>query len=420
MKLNNLKKITDIIDIQKLEHETRKLLYAGLVIAVVLNGILGIFVKWKRVSVVREVYRRITTDLIIIPRRKTEPLQILRKDAGVKTLKRERRVIRLPDGEIHVKSPPAVDELPDRYTVDVDSLISAVRNHLDGELIKRIRSYDDLARIVLERYYEDLAIQRDPYGKSKISLHDELLSIKDFDFGKYKGLIHQDIDNKQNIEGFVYIPVSVYGTMLAPVDSTKRAVAGLSEAFTTFTGITVHVDKQIHLDSPSLLNYPFLYINADDNFILQRSEKENLKNYLSSGGFVFLEAFGKPTPELPPKGGASLKKMLTDALGAAISLVPIPNDHLLYHCFFDLEDGPPRSINEFDQIPGNQQSDILEGVFIDSRLVALYSEKSYGNAWNKKVVSQAYQKIGVNAVVLALIQHGGNSFKLIENAGIIQ
>ncbi|GAI52520.1 unnamed protein product, partial [marine sediment metagenome] len=162
------------------------------------------------------------------------------------------------------------------------------------------------------------------------------------------------------------------------------------------------------------------YINSDDNFILKRSEEENLRNYLSSGGFVFIEAYGKPVPELPPKGGASLKKMLSDALGATISLVPIPNDHLLYHCFFDLDDGPPRSMNEYDQLPGNQQSDILEGVFIDSRLVALYSEKSFGEAWNKKVVSQAYQKIGVNAVVLALIQHGGNSFKLIENAGIIQ
>jgi len=420
MKQNNIKKITDIIDIQKLEHETRKLLYAGLVIAVVLHGMLGIFVKWDRIVIDREEYRRITTDIIRIPPRKTEPLQILRKDASVKALQRERRAIHLPDGEIPVKSPPAIDELPDRYAVDVDSLISAVRNHLDEELIKRIRSYDDLARIVLERYYEDLTIQRDPYGKSKISLHDELLSIKDFDFGKYKGLIHQDSDNKQNIEGFVYIPVSVYGTMLAPVDSIKRAVAGLSEAFTTFTGITVHVDKQVYLDSTNLLNYPFLYINADDNFILKRSEKENLRNYLSNGGFVFLDAYGKPAPELPPKGGASLKKMLTDTLGESISLVPIPNDHLLYHCFFDLEDGPPRRLNEYDQFPGNQQSDILEGVFIDGRLVALYSEKSYGEAWNKHIVSQAYQKIGVNAVVLALIQHGGNSFKLIENAGIIQ
>ncbi|GAI32537.1 unnamed protein product, partial [marine sediment metagenome] len=134
MKPNNIKKITDIIDIQKLEHETRKFLYAGLAIAVVLNGILGIFVKWDRIVIVREEYRRIKTDLIIIPPRKTEPLQILRKDAGVKSLQRERRAIRFPDGEINVKSPPAVDELPDRYAVDVDSIISAVRNHLDGEL----------------------------------------------------------------------------------------------------------------------------------------------------------------------------------------------------------------------------------------------------------------------------------------------
>lgn len=420
MEQNYLKKITDIIDIKKLEHETRKFLYAGFVIAVALYSMLEIFVQWDRIVIDSVEYRQITTELIRIPPRKTEPLHILKRDAGIKPLQREQRVYRIPDGEIPVKSPPPIDELPDRYIVDIDSLIIEVRNNLDGELAKRIRSFDDLARIVLERYYEDLTIRRDPYRKSGISLHDELLSIKDFDFGKYKGLIHRDSDNKQNIEGFVYIPASVYGTMLAPVDSIKRAVSGLSQAFTTFTGITVHVDKQIYLDSTDLLNYPFLYVAADDNFTLKRSEKENLRNYLTGGGFVFLEAYGKPSPELPPKGGASLKKMLTDALGDSLSLIPIPNDHQLYHCFFDLDDGPPRRLNEYDQHPGNQQADILEGMFIDGRLVALYSEKSYGKAWNRRAVSQSYQRIGVNAVVLALTQHGGNSFKLIDNAGIIQ
>ena len=420
MKQHDIKKISDIIDIKQLEHETQKLFYSGLGIAVVFLTVLSIFMQWERIVIVKEEYRQITTELITIPPRMTESLEIVKKDVKVKALQKEKRDIRLPDGEIPVKSPPAIDELPDRYIIDVDSLISAVRAELDRELMKRIKSYDDLARIVFERYYEDLTIRRDPYGRSKISLREELLSIKDFDFGKYKGFIYQDFENKQALEGFVYIPASVWGTILAPVDSVKRAIAGLAEAFTKFTGITVHVDKQVFLDSAELLDYPFLYINADNTFDLSHSEKENLRNYLHNGGFVFLEAYGRDNPELPPMGAAPLKNMLKDTLGEEFSLTPIPNDHPLYHCFFDLEDGPPRRAHNYDILPGIQLPSILEGVFIGDRLVAIYSEKSYGEAWNMVVPPEEFQKIGVNAVVFGRIQKRGNTNKKYENAGIIQ
>ncbi|MBN1293634.1 MAG: DUF4159 domain-containing protein [Candidatus Latescibacteria bacterium] len=421
MALSEKQKISDLINIRKLEHETNRLFYSGLVFAVVFFAVLNNFIHWERKIVVKKEYRRIVTDLITRPPLKTKPLEIAKRDGGLKTLRRETREMSLPENEIALKPLPAPEKIRESPVIDADSIITIVRRELDRDLIKRIKSYDDLEHVVMERYYEDMSIRREPYdSKTKISFRDELLSVDDFDFGKYKALIFQDPKNIQDIEGFLYLPASIWGTMLTPVDSLKRAVTGLAEAFTKFTQITVHVEKEVFLDSPALLNYPFIYISADDNFDLSPEEMKNFGDYLKNGGFAFLEAYGTVLPNLPPKGAAPLKKMLKDTLGEHVKLQPIPNDHPFYHCFFNFEDGPPHRMHNYDELPYIQLPGILEGIFIDDRLVAIYSEKSYGDAWNKSKVTEAYQKIGVNAVVFALTQNGGNAYKLIDNVGIVQ
>ena len=49
----------------------------------------------------------------------------------------------------------------------------------------------------------------------------------------------------------------------------------------------------------------------------------------------------------------------------------------------------------------------LEGIGIDNRLVAIYSDKGYGNKWRYLSNNEPQLKMGVNIVVFALTQHGG-------------
>lgn len=59
----------------------------------------------------------------------------------------------------------------------------------------------------------------------------------------------------------------------------------------------------------------------------------------------------------------------------------------------------------------NQNVGYLEGVWLDGRLAAIYSNKGYGNIWARKKGGDAVFKMGVNILIFALKQEGGNSLK---------
>ncbi len=57
------------------------------------------------------------------------------------------------------------------------------------------------------------------------------------------------------------------------------------------------------------------------------------------GGFVVFENL-KPWEETSP-AEMSLKQFVRDTFGSRARIAIIPNDHPLYHCFFNFPDGPP-------------------------------------------------------------------------------
>ena len=48
----------------------------------------------------------------------------------------------------------------------------------------------------------------------------------------------------------------------------------------------------------------------------------------------------------------------------------------------------------------------LEGIWIDDRLVAIYSDKGYARKWEDTSNNEPQLKMGVNMVVYALTQQG--------------
>ena len=107
------------------------------------------------------------------------------------------------------------------------------------------------------------------------------------------------------------------------------------------------------------------------------------------------------------KSGASLKQMLRDTIPNA-RFLPIPENHPLYHCFFDFNDGAPNGaeIGRVGSVLSKQRL-YLEGVWYRGRLVAVYSDKGYIIKWNDNANNEPQLKIGVNMIVFALTQEGG-------------
>ena len=231
-----------------------------------------------------------------------------------------------------------------------------------------------------------------------------------------------DPANKQNIKGYVHIAFA-WGEQLTPPQYLVRGLINLKETINRWTGIEAVLDNHLLLGTPRLLKMPFVYITTDRAFELTGPEKENVKKYLENGGFMVLENATPLYEESQAK--ASLKQMIRDALGSKARFEPIPNDHPLYHCFYDFDDGPPIGseigmvrVGSGTKLKDNirylsdgtvmaKQVLYLEGVWIGDRLVALYSDKGYIVRWKDLTDNDPQMKMGINMIVFALTQKGG-------------
>ena len=148
--------------------------------------------------------------------------------------------------------------------------------------------------------------------------------------------------------------------------------------------------------------------------------------------------------------------MLVDALGEDFELEPIPYDHPIYYCFFDLEGLAPEGAekwlnhrNNTSPLWGFLNHDIytyqkllniskkvstmpysLWGIWIDERLVAIYSDKGYGHIVQTGVYAYKHWdfsssdgtkynfnpqlKICINMMVFALIKEGSLAEQKIQ------
>ncbi len=241
-------------------------------------------------------------------------------------------------------------------------------------------------------------------------MQEEFVDLYALDTGRYKGLVIQDPQDKRNAKGFVYLSM-VVGEELDP--PTYRAIPQLVEAINKLTLIKAKAEKPLALHSRDLFRAPFVYITAARSFNLTDQEKTNLEKYMRQGGFVFAENC-RPRFEYGP-AEASLRKMFKDVLRKDARFQFLPNNHPIYHSFFDFNGGPPPG----GEISGRRSepgvpSPHLEGIYLDGRLVAVYSDKGYGLIWEDEFRNEPQLKMGINLVVYALTQEGSIAQQQID------
>ena len=125
--------------------------------------------------------------------------------------------------------------------------------------------------------------------------------------------------------------------------------------------------------SPDLFSYPFVHLTGHGNVVFSDSEVSNLRNYLTSGGFLHIDDNYGMNEYIRKE----IKKIFPNT-----DLDEIPANHLIFQKPYLFASGLPK-IHEHD---GKRPQAF--GVFVDNRLVLLYTfECDLGDGWEDAEVN---------------------------------
>jgi len=116
--------------------------------------------------------------------------------------------------------------------------------------------------------------------------------------------------------------------------------------------------KSVKLDSEELFEFPFVIITGEADFFLTKKERENLKKYLESGGFLLASA-GCSSGDWDRAFRREVETVFGDE-----SLQPIPVDHPLF-----------RVVHEIQEVTLKNPvtSPDLEGMEVNGKIVLIHS-----------------------------------------------
>lgn len=164
-------------------------------------------------------------------------------------------------------------------------------------------------------------------------------------------------------------PAEEYGVRVARVKyggggdwyNNPSSIPNWLAEFERRTGVrTVKPEKVLALTDENLRAYPFLYMTGHGTIKLSADEREALRAYLEDGGFLFInDSYG-----LDPSVRAMVRELFPEQ-----TFEELPNDHPIYHSFYDMP-GLPK-IHEHDK-----KTPQGFGVTLDDRLVIYYVYES--------------------------------------------
>lgn len=125
--------------------------------------------------------------------------------------------------------------------------------------------------------------------------------------------------------------------------------------------------------SPDLFSYPFVHMTGHGNVVFSHSDQDNLRNYLTSGGFLHIDDNYGMNQYIR----GEIKKLFPNN-----DLIEIPASHPIFQKPNSFPAGIPK-IHEHD---GKRPQAF--GVFVDNRLVLLYTyETDLGDGWEDAEVN---------------------------------
>lgn len=145
----------------------------------------------------------------------------------------------------------------------------------------------------------------------------------------------------------------------------------------------------VEAGSQEVFNYPFIHMTGHGNVIFSDEEAQNIRNYLTGGGFLHIDDNYGLDKFIRPQ----MKKVFPE-----LEFVELPYDHPVFRQKYTFTNGLPK-IHEHDAKPAQGF-----GIIYNGRLVCLYSyECDLGDGWENYEVHK-----DSDATRLKALQMGAN------------
>ena len=149
------------------------------------------------------------------------------------------------------------------------------------------------------------------------------------------------------------------------------------------------------LNTREIFNYPITFLTGHGNVVFSSDQIKTLREYFENGGFMFIDDdYG-----LDKSIRRELKKLYP-----SLKLVELPFNHDIYNCFYQFDNGPPKT-HEHDNKPPKGF-----GLFLGERLIIYYlTESNPSDGWanqdihnNPEAKRQEALQFGTNIIIYAL------------------
>jgi hypothetical protein len=124
------------------------------------------------------------------------------------------------------------------------------------------------------------------------------------------------------------------------------------------------------LDSAEIFEYPFLYFGGEGEFpALSNAEVENLRRYLTFGGFLLADANDGSSGD---GFDTSFRREIARVLPQN-PLAEVPSTHVVFKTFFLLDAAPGRLLNK----------PYIQACMLGKRAAVMYSQNDLAGAWSR-------------------------------------
>jgi hypothetical protein len=151
------------------------------------------------------------------------------------------------------------------------------------------------------------------------------------------------------------------------------------------TGTNINPENAtVDVGSPDIFNYPFVHMTGHGNVIFSDNDVENLRKYLTSGGFLHIDDnYG-----LNEYIRREMKKVFPES-----DFIELPVSHPIYNQYFKFPNGLPK-IHVHDELPAQGF-----GIFYEGRLVCLFTYQcDLGDGWEDVDVHHDSQETRLKAL----------------------
>ena len=285
------------LDLNVLLSPLRKSFWLSIGIALLLNAILVLLYPFQQQA--EKAPRPLTTKFVKRQPRLTKALELR------KIPQRKRPMIRR---QVHAAA-ARMDQVQATAAFSTRAIIA--RSTGIANMLQVGQSNSQMLQAVLEPVAGLTAnVEISRASEHKIDMGLEMLDVDAMDTGRYRALVIQDPNDKQELKGFVKFARVVSATYMAETRTNvvdgglnNREIDILCDMLNEWTGLRAEFVGSFTFDDNRFLSVPIIIPQGEPN----ENELENLARYLLAGGFVMAEQFdfeGFWTEALEKYGGA--------------------------------------------------------------------------------------------------------------------